>query len=169
MGLARTEMDISQYLKVDEIWYGIDRTEGEEGLKLPVRTELVMNKKIVEAQLILNLAEDVMSYSRRAQRGIRKIKDIDNLELDMICAENPAYAGVRLIEVGVAVKDPYYIKIYLNKTFGINQINITWGMCSDEKLLVHYMTDLKGRLKARLGEAEVQKAATPQVDIAVEI
>ena len=43
MGLARIEMDISQYVKVDEIWYGIDRTEGEEGLKLPVRTELVLH------------------------------------------------------------------------------------------------------------------------------
>jgi hypothetical protein len=161
-------MDISRYLKVDEIWYGIDRTEGEEGLKLPVRSEMVMNKKMVEAQLILNLAEDLMNYSRRAQRGIRKIKDIEDLELDMICAENPANAGVRLIEVGPAVKDPYYLKIYLNKTFGINQICITWGMCSDETLLVHYMNDLKARLTARLHESAAEPAK-PQLDIAVNL
>ena len=169
MSLPRIDMDISQYVKVDEIWYGIDRTEGEEGLKLPVRTEMVLQKRMVEAQLILNLAEDLMNYSRRAQRGIRQIKDVENLEVDMICAENPSNAGVRIIEAGAAVKDPYYIKIYLNKTFGINQINITWGMCSDEKLLVHYMTDLKGRLKARLEGAEVPAAAKPQLDITVEI
>jgi hypothetical protein len=169
MSLNRTEMDISKYIKVDEIWYGIDRTEGEEGLKLPVRSELVMNKKTVEAQLILNLADDLINYSRRTQRGIRKIKDAEDLEVAMICAENPANAGVRIIEVGVAIKDPYYIKIYLNKTFGICQISISWSMCSDETFLVHYMNDLKARLKARLGEAEAENAAKPQLDIAVNI
>jgi hypothetical protein len=162
-------MDISKYIKVDEIWFGIDRTEGEEGLKLPVRNELVMNKRMVEAQLILNLAEDLMSYSRRAQRGVRIIKDVDDLEMDMICAENPAYAGVRIVEVGAMVKDPCYMKIYLNKTFGITQINITWGMCTDETFLLHYMDDLRARLKARLAEAETKKAAEPQLDIAVNI
>jgi len=169
MGLIRTDMDISKYLKVDEIWFGIDRTEGEEGLKLPVRSDLVMNKRTVEAQLILNLAEDLISYSRRAQRGVRKIKDVENVEIDMICAENPANAGVRIVEVGALVKDPYYIKIYLNKTFGINQINITWGMTNDESFLVHYMKDLKDRLKARLVEAEAQNAAKPELDVAVNL
>lgn len=167
MGLNRTEMDISKYVKVDEIWYGIDRTEGEEGLKIPVRSELVMSKRMVEAQLILNFAEDVMSYSRRTHRGARKIKDVEDLEMDMITAENPAYAGVRIIEIDALPKDPTYIKIYLNKTFGIIQLNITWGMCSDETFLTHYMDDLKTRLTARLSEAEAKKAAEPQLDVAV--
>jgi hypothetical protein len=171
MGLIRTEMDIGKYIKAEEIWYGIDRTEGDLGLKLPVKADLVMNKKTIEAQLILNVAEDLMSFCRRAHRGVRIIRDVENIEVDMVTAENPANAGVRLIDAGATVKDPYYMKIYLNKTFGICQLNIVWSMCSDETLLIHYMNDLKERLLGnRVAEGEgPAEEAKPQLNIAVNI
>ena len=171
MGLIRTEMDIGKYIKVEEMWYGVDRTEGGLGLKMPVRSEMVMNKKMVEAQLILNVAEDVMGYCRRSHRGDRIIKDAENVEVDMITAENPSNAGVRLIDAGATVKDPHYIKIFLNKTFGICQLNVAWSMCSDETLLIHYMNDLKERM---LGNHVVEpegpaEEAKPRLDIAVNL
>jgi hypothetical protein len=164
-------MDIGKYIKVEEMWYGVDRTEGGLGLKIPVRADLVMNKKMVEAQLILNVADDFMAYCRRAQRGVRVIKDAENVEVDMITAENPSNAGVRLIDAGAAVKDPYYIKIYLNKTFGICQLNVAWGMSSDETLLVHYMNDLKDRMQGRaVAAAEVAaEEVKPRLNIAVNL
>lgn len=171
MGLIRTEMDIGKYIKVEEMWYGIDRTEGGLGLKIPVRAELVMNKRMVEAQLIMNVAEDLMSFCRRTHRGERVIKDLDNVEVDMITAENPSNAGVRLIDAGATVKDPYYMKIYLNKTFGICQLNIVWSMCSDETLLIHYMNDLKERMGSKSaveGEGRADDAKA-QLNIAVNL
>lgn len=145
MGLMRTELDIGQYIKADEMWYGIDRTEGGLGLKIPVRSELVLQKRMVEAQLVLNIADDLVKFCRRCQRGERAILNPEDLELDMITAENPMNAGVRVADAGAALRDPYYIRVFLNKTFGINNINITWSMCSDETLLLHYMDDLKRR------------------------
>jgi len=171
MGLIRTEMDIGKYIKPEEMWYGIDRTEGGLGLKIPVRAELVMNRKMVEAQLIMNVAEDLLAYCRRAHRGDRIIKDRENVEVDMITAENPSNAGVRLIEASATVRDPYYLKIYLNKTFGICQLNIVWSMCSDETLLVHYMNDLKERMRGNSvaeGEGRAEEAK-PQLNIAVNL
>ncbi|MEO0108499.1 MAG: hypothetical protein ABIK62_04925 [candidate division WOR-3 bacterium] len=152
MGIPKVDLDISRYIKVDEMWYGIDRTEGGVGLKIPVRSELVMSKKNVEAQLIVSIAEDLIRYCRRARRGDRKIKDRDDLEIESVCAENPANAGVRVVDAGTATRDPYYIKVFLNKTFGINNINITWSMCNDETLLISYMKDLKDRF----GSADAQ-------------
>jgi hypothetical protein len=163
MGLKRTELDISQYIKPDEMWYGIDRTEGGLGLKIPVRSEMVLQKRVVEAQLILNLAYDLMNYCRRSQRGERAILDSDNLELDMITAENPTNAGVKLVSKDSTLRDPYYIKIFLNKTFGINNLNIAWGMCSDETLLLHYMDDLK----RRFGNGGAPEAETRRVQVNV--
>ncbi|MEO0108348.1 MAG: hypothetical protein ABIK62_04160 [candidate division WOR-3 bacterium] len=157
MGLPRAELNIGEYIRADEIWYGIDRTEGGLGLKIPVRSEKVMQKKMIEAQLILNVAYDLIRFCRVSHRGDRKIKDVENLEIDQITAENPANAGVRLIDSGAAVRDPYYIKIFLNKTFGINNLNITWGMCSDEALLIQYMNDLKRRFGTKPPTEEERK------------
>ncbi len=145
MALIRQKLDVREYVKPNEMWYGIDRTEGEAGIKIPVRTELVLQKKMLEAQLILNLAEDLIAYSRRSHRGERKIRNPDTLEVELITTENPANAGVCIIDAGATMKDPYYIRIYMNKTFGINQLTITWSMCSDETLLPHYLADLKER------------------------
>jgi hypothetical protein len=173
MGLNRTDLDISKFIKAEEMWYGIDRTEGGLGLKIPVRADMVMNKQMVEAQLLLNITEDLLSYCVRAHRGDRKIKEPENLEVDMITAENPANAGIRVIDAGATVKDPYYLKIYLNKTFGICQVNILWNMCSDETLLVHYMNDLKDRMlngktaEELTGAAPKVEADKPKLDIAV--
>jgi hypothetical protein len=155
MGLARTELDIGVYIRADEMWYGQDRTEGGLGLKIPVRSELVLQQRTVEAQLVLNIAEDLIQYCLRCHRGNRKIKDAEDLEIDMITADNPSNAGVRLVDAGGTTRDPYYIKVFLNKTFGYNTINITWAMCSDESLLVHYMNDLKQRF------ASAASGATP--------
>ena len=165
MALARTELDIGKFIKADEMWYGIDRTERQIGLKIPIRYELVLTQKAIEAQLILNMANDLIQWCRRAHRGYRAIKDIENLEIDMICAENPSNAGVRLIDASATTRDPYYIRIYLNKTFGINNLNIAWGMCSDETLLVHYMRDLK----QRYGSAEDQPADGKPIEIKVDL
>jgi len=145
MSLPRTQLNIGEYIKADEMWYGIDRTEGGIGLKIPVRNDFVMQQRAVEAQLILNIADDLIQWCQRAHRGERMILDSDNLEIDRITAENPSNAGVKVVDKLAATRDPYYIKIFLNKTFGINNINVTWGMVSDESLLVHYMNDLRQR------------------------
>jgi hypothetical protein len=138
-------MDISKYLKIDEMWYGVDRTEGGVGLKIPVRSELVMSKKNVEAQLILNIADDFIKFCTRTRRGLRMLKDAENLEIDLICAENPSIAGVRIVEADTVTKDPYPVKVYLNKTFGINNINVATEMSLDEMQIVNYMRDLHAR------------------------
>lgn len=145
MGLSLTPLNIGEYIKADGMWYGVDRTEGGLGLKIPVRTELMMQKTL-EAQLVLNVAADLIDYCRRANRGIRKIQGSDDLEIDRVCGENPANAGLRIIDAAATMRDPFYLKVHLNKTFGINQLSVTWGMCSDESLLVHYMEDLRKRL-----------------------
>jgi hypothetical protein len=163
MGLPRVQLDISKYIKADEVWYGIDRTEGGHGLKIPVRTELVVATRQVQAQLILNLADDLIKYCRRTHRGERKVKDPDNLEIEHICSENPSHSGVRVIDADSTVTDPYYLKIFLNRTFGINSINVVWGMCSDESLLVHYMNDIKQRFGS--GDGQEPDRSRLQIDV----
>lgn len=144
MSIVKTQLNLKEFIRADEMWYGIDRTEGGLGLKIPVNTAAVLQRAI-EAQLILNIADDLIDWCRRNHRGERIVLDRDNLEIDRITAENPANAGVKIVDKLAATRDPYYIKIFLNKTFGINSINITWGMVSDESLLVHYMNDLRQR------------------------
>ena len=149
--LYYTKRDLSKFLDADRLFFGEGRGEATgAALHLPLKNHVAGGAPTEDHALMIEVANNLIEYLlyKRAVKG-PEAWDYDGEkagELYAVCGDNASTSGITVLDknyMGGAK-----LQIYLDKTFGSNEIAILWKnqMVADEFLLSDYMAYLKQAL-----------------------
>lgn len=142
--------DIGTVIDGSKIFYGEGRGEFGVCLHLPLKGHMAGSAPAEDHMLMLGVANNMIEFLlyKREIKG-PELWDYDaekGAELYHATGDNPNSSGVILF-------DKHYnsgpkIQIFLDKTFGSNEVSIRWKnqMVADERLIGDYETYLKSAL-----------------------
>lgn len=143
--------DLSKLFDFDRIFYGQGRGESGICLHIPFKGHVAGSAPVEDFMTMISVANDLIEFLRykRAVQG-PQLWDYDAekaSESYAVCGDNPSSSGV-------IIQDMHYaggpkLQIFLDKTFGANEIAILWKnqMVADEQLLHDYEVYLKETLR----------------------
>lgn len=146
--------DLGHVIDDARIFYGEGRGESGVCLHLPLKNHMAGAAPTEDYMLMLTLANTIIEYLlyKRAIKG----PEAWDYDPERAC-EQYTVCGDNLSSSGIVVFDTTYtggpkIFIYLDKTFGSNEIAVGWknGRPGDEKLLSDFEQYMKEGLPAGL-------------------
>ncbi len=149
--LYRPARDLSKYMDPDRIFYGEGRGEFGVCLHLPFKDYVAGRVPAEDYALMIAVTNNMIEFLKykRTVKGPQAwdYSPEDASEMYSVCGDNPNGSGLIL-------KDTNYeggpkIQVFLDKTFGANEISIRWKnqLVGDEILLGDYEEYLKEALR----------------------
>ncbi len=155
--------DLTKLFDTERVFYGQGRGEFGICLHLPLKNYLAGSAPAEDHMLMISVANHMIDYLRY-KREIRGPEAWDyNAERASeqyeVCGDNPNGSGVILADVNYSAGPK--IQIFLDKTFGANEVSIRWKnhMVGDERLLDDYMDYVKQTLGNGASPPEEQSQA----------
>ncbi len=134
--------DLSKFIDPDRIFYGEGRGEMGVCLHLPFKNHTAGSVPAEDYMLMIEIANNLIEFLRykRVVKG-PELWDYDPeaaSEVYNVCGDNPNSGGIILRDTNY-VGGPK-IQIFLDKTFGANEVAIRWKneLVGDERLLGDY-------------------------------
>ena len=157
--------DLTRLFDPDRVFYGQGRGESGICLHIPFKGHIAGSAPAEEYMIMISLANDLIEFLRykRVVRG-PQLWDYDAekaCEAYAVCGDNPSCSGVIIQDMNYAAGPK--IQIFLDKTFGANEVAVLWKnqMVADELLLFDYEQYLKESLRngrdKNEGEPAVEK------------
>jgi hypothetical protein len=143
--------DIGKVINGERIGYGEGRGEFGVCLHIPLRGHMAGAAPAEDWVLMLGMANNLIEWLmyHRAVKG-PEVWDYDPekaAEQYSVCGDNPNSSGVILQDVNY--KGGPKLQIFLDKTFGSNEVSIRWknNMVGDDRLLGEYEDYLRQALR----------------------
>lgn len=138
--------EIAKILDVDRIFYGEGRGETGICLHFPLKNYTVGTDPTEDYELMIGIANNLIDFLKN-ERMENWDYDSDKAgERYLVCGENPSESGIFVFNKDYETGPK--IQIFLDKTFGLNEIAIGWKgqLIGDETLLQNYMDYLKNEI-----------------------
>ncbi len=144
-------LDLTHYIDPDRIFFGEGRGEVGLALHIPLKNYVAGSDTMTDYHLMISVANNLIDFliNKRPRRG-PEAWDYDperTAEIYNVCGDN-------LSTSGIIIADKNYnsgpkLQIFLDKTFGANEIAIRWKaqLVLDEHLLPDYEQYLKESLR----------------------
>jgi hypothetical protein len=150
--------DLTKLFDSERVFYGQGRGESGICLHVPFKGYIAGSAPTEEHLIMLTLANDLIEFLRykRATRG-PEVWDYDPekaAEAYAVCGDNLSSSGLVILDTSYAGGPK--IQIFLDKTFGANEVAILWKnqMVGDDRLLNDYEMHLKETLSNGKQEQE---------------
>ncbi|MFO7639130.1 MAG: hypothetical protein R6X14_07545 [bacterium] len=142
--------DLGNFINPDRVYYGEGRGEFGTCLHLPLKNHMAGAAPMEDYMVMLGVANNLIEFLlyTRVVKG-PELWDYDAekaAEHFEVCGDNPNSSGVIIIDKNYNAGPK--IQIFLDKTFGSNEVSIRWKnqMVGDDKLLDEYEQYLKAAL-----------------------
>ncbi len=142
--------DLSKVFDGERVFYGQGRGETGVCLHVPFKNYVAGSAPAEDHMIMISLANDLIEFLRykRVVRG-PQLWDYDPekaAEQYTVCGDNPGGSGVIIQDMNYTGGPK--IQIFLDKTFGANEVAILWKnqLVADEFLLHDYEQYLKETL-----------------------
>lgn len=145
--LYLNKRDLGQFLDADRIFYGEGRGESGICLHVPLKNHVAGGAQTEDHALMIEVANNLIDYLlyKRPVKG-PEAWDYDAEkagEVYTVCGDNIASSGIIVFDKNY--NGGAKLQIYLDKTFGSNEVSIGWKnqLVADEFLLKDYLEYLK--------------------------
>lgn len=143
--------DLANFLNGERVFYGEGRGEFGTCLHLPLINHTAGSAPMEDYLVMLGVANNLIDFLqyKRVVKG-PELWDYDTekaCEHYEVCGDNPNTGGIVVLDKNYNAGPK--IQIFLDKTFGSNEISIRWKnhMVGDDKLLDEYEQYLKAALE----------------------
>ncbi|MFO7676642.1 MAG: hypothetical protein R6X12_10050 [bacterium] len=143
--------DLANFLYPDRIFFGEGRGEFGICLHLPLKNHMAGSAPMEDYLVMLGVANNLVEFVTQ----LRQVKGPELWDYDVekasehfeVCGDNPNSSGIILYDKNYSAGPK--IQIFLDKTFGSNEVSIRWKnqMIGDDKLLGDYERYLKEALR----------------------
>lgn len=143
--------NLCEFVDPDRIFFGEGRGEIGICLHLPFRNYMAGSQPGEDHMMMLTLANVMLEFLR--YKRVNKGPEAWDYEAEAasevftVCGDNPAGSGIILKDSAYASGPK--IQIFLDKTFGANEISVRWKnqMVGDEHLLADFEEYMKQALR----------------------
>ena len=144
------ERDLAQVFDGSRVFYGEGRGEFGVCLHMPLKGHMAGSAPSEDHMLMISVANYMLDFLRY-KRVVKGSEDWDYdpekaSEVYSVCGDNPNSSGVILVDK--TYNSGPKLQIFLDKTFGSNEVSIRWKsqLVGDEALLGEFENYLKEAL-----------------------